>query len=114
MQYTPTHLTQMQIRQRLLDMFSLASSFVAIAQYGAMGIIRMVEEYLPLSRDIPLTEDQLEALDIFWRRVGQACDVTAYDIQMVDVLTLSPQWRDVQEWAAESLGLFGLNGPKTA
>ncbi|MCT4553911.1 MAG: hypothetical protein N4A53_04420 [Pelagimonas sp.] len=106
MRYGTSQLTQKQVRKRIENLLSLAASFDTIARYGAIEIINMVEEYLPLTQDIPLDEEQLEALDIFWRRVAQACDVTAYDIQMVEVLDLSPQWRAVRDWAATSLPLF--------
>lgn len=87
-------------------MLTMASSFDVIARFGAVEIIKMVGEYLPLSAELPLSEEQLEALDIFWRRMGDADDVTAYDIQMVQVLELSPQWRAARDWASESLALF--------
>ncbi|MCT4609205.1 MAG: hypothetical protein N4A70_08350 [Pelagimonas sp.] len=108
------HLTQEQIHSRIVNMLTMASSFDVIARFGAVEIIKMVSEYLPLSAELPLCEEQLEALDIFWRRMGDADDVTAYDIQMVQVLELSPQWRAARDWASESLALFVEPGPLAA
>jgi hypothetical protein len=114
MRYGTPNLTQQQIQNRIVNMLTMASSFEVIARFGAIEIIKMVDDYLPLSKDIPLDEDQLEALDIFWRRVGQATDGTAYDIQMVEVLAISPQWRAVKDWAKDSLPLFQMDGPAAA
>ncbi|MCT4559191.1 MAG: hypothetical protein N4A61_14170 [Pelagimonas sp.] len=108
------NLTQQQIRSRLVNMLTMAASFETIARFGAVEILNMVEDYLPLSQDIPLTEDELEALDIFGRRMGDANDITAFDIQMVDVLALSPQWRAVRDWARTALECFLRDDPHLA
>lgn len=102
-----------RLRNRVIELLELYSTFEDIAQFGSFETIEKVFDWLPIDFDIvPLvfSEQEKETVIGFIRLVGEASDATQENTWDVDYFRSSKEWCQLRHFAESALQTFLARG----
>jgi len=102
-----------RLRNRVIELFDMHSSFEDIATLGAFEMVNMVGDVLPLDYDEApkvFSEKEKKAVAEFLKLAGSAADATDEDTWKIEWFRNSRPWVRLSEFAKQALAIFSERG----
>lgn len=102
-----------RVRNRVIELLDMYSSFDDVATVGAYEMINMVDDQLPLDYDKApkvFSEKEKEIINKFMELVDGAADATTENVWDVVWFKNSVEWVKVSEFAKQALAVFSERG----
>lgn len=112
------NIVKQRVRNRMIEYFETASSFVHTAKFGAFETINQWEDYLDKRGSLeggffqpPVLDNlELEAMKKFHHVWNRTADATHIDIFDSELLSGSADWKAFKDAASTCLQIFMIRG----